>query len=66
MLELFNLFSDSKQAMKELIFNPANICGGGYKKVPLTNIFKRLEDNVVLQDMKGGVKLDNALTRDRL
>lgn len=50
--------------MKELNFNPANICGG-YKKVPLTN-FKRLEDNVVLQDMKGGVKLDNALTRDRL
>lgn len=52
--------------MKELIFNPANICGGGYKKVPLTNIFKRLEDNVVLQFKKGGVKLDNALTRDRL
>lgn len=65
MLELFNLFSDSKQAMKELNFNPTNICGGGYKKVPFTN-FKRLEDNVVLRLKKGGVKLDNALTRDRL
>lgn len=41
MLELFNLFSDSKQAMKELNFNPTNICGGGYKKVPLT---KNLQD----------------------
>lgn len=29
-------------------------------------IFKRLEDNVVLQFEKGGVKLDKALTRDRL
>ena len=29
-------------------------------------IFKRLEDNVVLQLEKGGVKLDKALTRDRL
>lgn len=33
MLELFNLFSDSKQAMKELNFNPTNICvGGGTRK----------------------------------
>lgn len=40
MLELFNLFSDSKQAMKELNFNPTNICGGGYKKVPLTKLQK--------------------------
>lgn len=52
--------------MKELNFNPTNICGGGYKKVPLQKNLQRLEDNVVLQDMKGGVKLDNALTRDRL
>ena len=27
---------------------------------------QRLEDNVVLQFEKGGVKLDKALTRDRL
>ena len=65
MLELFNLFSDSKQAMKELNFNPTNICGGvqestSYKKS------SRLEDNVVLQDMKGGVLLDSNKTRDRL
>lgn len=66
MLELFNLFSDSKQAMKELNFNPTNICGGGTRKYLLQN-FKRLEDNVVLQDMKGGVLLDSiAKTRDRL
>lgn len=32
MLELFNLFSDSKQAMKELNFNPTNICGGGVQE----------------------------------
>lgn len=51
--------------MKELNFSLANICVGGYKKVPFTN-FKRLEDNVVLRLKKGGVKLDNALTRDRL
>lgn len=51
--------------MKELNFNPTEICGGGYKKVPLTK-FKRLEDNVVLQDMKGGVKLDSIEHRDRL
>lgn len=40
MLELFNLFSDSKQAMKELNFNPTNICGGGTRKYLLQKIFK--------------------------
>ncbi len=40
------------------------ICGGGYKVT--SSYVGRKEDNVVLQCMKGGVKLDNALTRDRL
>ena len=35
-----------------------NLAGGGYEKVPLT-IFKDWRTNVVLQDMKGGVKLDS-------
>lgn len=52
--------------MKELNFSLANICvGGGTRKYLLQN-FKRLEDNVVLQDMKGGVKLDSIEHRDRL
>lgn len=61
-----NLFSDSKLNMlKELNFNPTNICGGGYE---ITSYKKssRLEDNVVLLSMKGGVKLDSNKTRDRL
>ena len=39
--------------------------GGGTRKY-LYKKSSRLEDNVVLQLTKGGVKLDNALTRGRL
>ena len=38
--------------------------GGGYKNRNKKS--SRMEDNVVLQLEKGGVKLDKALTRDRL
>lgn len=51
--------------LKELNFNPTNICGG-VREITSYKKSSRLEDNVVLQCMKGGVKLDNALTRDRL
>lgn len=57
-------FLDSKQAMKELNILSHEIRGGGDKVT--STIFKRLEDNVVLQDMKGGVKLDSIEHRDRL
>lgn len=51
--------------MKELNFNPAIFVGGGTRKY-LYKKSSRLEDNVVLQDMKGGVKLDSIEHRDRL
>lgn len=38
--------------------------GGGYKN--RNKKTSRLEDNVVLLSMKGGVKLDSNKTRDRL
>ena len=39
-------------------------CAGGYKN--RNKKISRLEDNVVLLSMKGGVKLDSNKTRDRL
>ena len=50
--------------LKELNFNPTNICGGGYEKVPYKTS-KDWRTNVVLQCMKGGVKLDSYRHRDR-
>lgn len=51
--------------LKELNFNPAIFVGGGTRKY-LYKKTSRLEDNVVLQDAKGGVLLDSNKTRDRL
>ncbi len=51
--------------LKELNFNPA-IFVGGVQESTSTKKTSRLEDNVVLQDAKGGVLLDSNKTRDRL
>lgn len=52
--------------LKELNFNPAIFVGGGVQESTSTKKTSRLEDNVVLQDAKGGVLLDSNKTRDRL